>query len=121
MLDVLRSVIQEVNRASDLQSVLELIVDRVREAMTTEVCSVYLKDEEQQRYVFMATRGLNASAVGKLSMGLDEGLVGYVGERAEPINLEDAQNHPRNRFFEEIGEEPFHASLGVPTIHHRKA
>ena len=120
MLDVLRSVIQEVNRAGDLQAVLEIIVERVREAMETEVCSVYLKDEEVQRYVFMATRGLNQSAVGKVSMGLDEGLVGYVGERAEPINLEDAQNHPRNRFFEEIGEEPYHAFLGVPIIHHRK-
>ena len=120
MLDVLRSVIQEVNRAGDLQAVLEMIVERVREAMETEVCSVYLKDEEVQRYVFMATRGLNQSAVGKVSMGLDEGLVGYVGERAEPINLEDAQNHPRNRFFEEIGEEPYHAFLGVPIIHHRK-
>lgn len=120
MLDVLRSVIQEVNRASDLQSVLEIIVERVRDAMTTEVCSIYLKDEELQRYVFMATRGLNPEAVGKVSMGLDEGLVGFVGERAEPINLEDAQNHPRNRFFEEIGEEPFHAFLGVPIIHHRK-
>ena len=120
MLDVLRSVIQEVNRARDLQAVLEIIVDRVRDAMATEVCSIYLKDEEQQRYVFMATRGLNAEAIGKVTLGLDEGLVGYVGERAEPLNLEDAQNHPRNRFFEEIGEEPFHAFLGVPIIHHRK-
>lgn len=120
MLDVLRSVIQEVNRAGDLQAVLEIIVERVHAAMQTEVCSVYLKDDELQRYIFMATRGLNADAVGKVSMGLDEGLVGYVGERAEPINLEDAQNHPRNRFFEEIGEEPFHAFLGVPIIHHRK-
>jgi len=120
MLDALRSVIQEVNRAGDLQSVLEIIVERVREVMSTEVCSVYLKDEDQQRYVFMATRGLNPEVVGKVTMELDEGLVGYVGERAEPINLEDAQNHPRNRYFEEIGEEPFHAFLGVPIIHHRK-
>lgn len=120
MLDILRSIIQEVNRASDLDSVLDIIVERVRNAMETEVCSIYLKDEANQRFVFMATRGLNPQAVGKVSMGVKEGLVGYVGERAEPINLEDAQNHPRNRFFEEIGEEPFHAFLGVPIIHHRK-
>lgn len=120
MLEVLRSVIQEVNRASDLGRVLDIIVDRVRTAMETEVCSVYLLDETQERYRFMATRGLNQDAVGKVSMGLHEGLVGYVAERAEPINLEDAQNHPRNRFVEEIGEESFHAFLGVPIIHHRK-
>lgn len=120
MLGVLRSVIQEVNRAKDLQSVLDIIVERVRDTMQTEVCSIYLTDHEEQRYIFMATRGLNQDAVGKVSMSFDEGLVGYVGERAETINLEDAQNHPRNRYFEEIGEEPFHAFLGVPIIHHRK-
>ena len=120
MLDVLRSVIQEVSRAGDLQSVLEIIVERVHKTMKTEVCSIYLKDKDRQRYVFMATRGLNQEAVGKVSLGLNEGLVGYVGERAEPINLEDAQDHPRNRFFEEIGEESYHAFLGVPIIHHRE-
>ena len=120
MLEALRSVIQEVNRASDLPSVLDIIVRRVRDAMQTEVCSIYLKDDSNGRYVFMATRGLNPTALGKVSLGPEEGLVGYVGERAEPINLEDAQNHPRNQFIEDIGEEPFHAFLGVPIIHHRK-
>jgi len=120
MLEALRSVIQEVNRAGDLDAVLDIIVERVRDAMKTEVCSVYLHDELDERFVFMATRGLNTDAIGKVSLAFDEGLVGYVAERAEPINLEDAQNHPRNRFLEEIGEEPFHAFLGVPIIHHRK-
>ena len=120
MLEVLRSVIQEVNRAGDLEAVLDIIVERVKDAMNTEVCSIYLHDEHDERFVFMATRGLNTEAVGKVSLALDEGLVGYVAERAEPINLEDAQNHPRNRFLEEVGEEPFHAFLGVPIIHHRK-
>ena len=120
MLEVLRSVIQEVSRAGDLEAVLDIIVERVKDAMNTEVCSIYLHDEHDERFVFMATRGLNTDAVGKVSLALDEGLVGYVAERAEPINLEDAQNHPRNRFIEEVGEEPFHAFLGVPIIHHRK-
>lgn len=120
MLETLRSIIQEVNRADDLPAVLDIIVHRVREAMQTQVCSIYLKDEAKQRFVFMATRGLNPDAIGQVSLNMEEGLVGYVAERAEPINLEDAQNHPRNRFFEEIGEEPFHAFLGVPIIHHRK-
>jgi phosphotransferase system enzyme I (PtsP) len=106
--------------AGDLEAVLDIIVERVKDAMNTEVCSIYLHDEHDERFVFMATRGLNTDAVGKVSLALDEGLVGYVAERAEPINLEDAKNHPRNRFFEEVGEESFHAFLGVPIIHHRK-
>ena len=120
MLDVLRRVIQEVNAAGDLPRALDIIVDRVRSAMGTEVCSVYLLDEERNKYVFMATRGLNPSAIGKVTMELGEGLVGYVGERAEPINLKDAQSHPRNRYVAEIGEDKYHSFLGVPIIHHRK-
>ena len=119
MLEALRSIIQEVNRARDLTTVLDIIVDRVKHAMCTDVCSIYLTDADN-RYVFMATRGLNTDVIGQVSLARDEGLVGYVGERAEPINLEDAQNHSRNRFFKELGEESFHAFLGVPIIHHRK-
>jgi phosphotransferase system enzyme I (PtsP) len=120
MLDALRSIIQEVNRAVSLPDILDIIVERVRDTMQTEVCSIYLWNSASERYEFMATRGLNQAVVGQLSLGPHEGLVGYVGERAEPINLEDAQNHPRNQFLEEIGEAPFHAFLGVPIIHHRK-
>lgn len=103
-----------------MKSALDLIVCRVQAAMNTEVCSVYLLDEATDSYVFMATRGLNEELLGKVSLGRDEGLVGYVGERAEPINLEDAWQHRRHHFLEEIGEEPFHAFLGVPIIHHGK-
>lgn len=120
MLDVLRRVIQEVNTAKDLDSALDVIVERVKEAMGTQVCTVYLLDEERERYVLMATRGLRQSAVGKVSLLPGEGLVGLVGERAEPINLENAPEHPRYLYVKEVGEEPFHSFLGVPIIHHRK-
>lgn len=120
MLDVLRRVIQEVNAARDLNTALDIIVESVKEAIGTQVCTVYLLDEERQKYVFMATRGLNQDMVGKVTLDLNEGLVGLVGERAEPINLEDAPHHPRYHYVKDIGEDPFNAFLGVPIIHHRK-
>lgn len=120
MLEILRRVIQEVNGARDLGTALDIIVTRVQEAMCTQVCSVYLLDEDHDKYVFMATRGLNREAVGKVTLELDEGLVGLVGQRAEPVNLEDAPRHASYRYVKEIGEEPFNAFLGVPIIHHRK-
>ncbi len=117
---ILRRVVQEVLSAGDLKTSLDIMVEQVRREMRTQVCSVYLKDESRQKYVFMATRGLNVDAVGLVTLELDEGLVGLVGERAEPINLEDAQSHPRNRHIVDLGEEPFHSFLGVPIIHHRR-
>ena len=88
--------------------------------MGTQACTVYLTNDDDTRYVFMATRGLNQSAVGSVSLSNDEGLVSYVGERAEPVNLENATTHPRYLFVEAVGEEPYKAFLGVPIIHHRK-
>ena len=117
MLETLRSIVQEVGAASDINAALALIVARVREELGTEVCSVYLYEQPAQRYRFMATEGLNKDGIGKLSLGRHEGLVGLVGERAEPVNLEEATAHPRFHYVPEIGEEPFHAFLGVPILH----
>ncbi|MDO9619693.1 MAG: phosphoenolpyruvate--protein phosphotransferase [Pseudomonas sp.] len=120
MLNTLRKIVQEVNAAKDLKAALGIIVQRVREAMGSQVCSVYLLDPESNRFVLMATEGLNKKAIGKVSMAPNEGLVGLVGTREEPLNLEHASEHPRYRYFAETGEERYASFLGAPIIHHRK-
>ncbi len=120
MLERLREIVQEVNTAKDLQSALNVIVTRVRDAMNTQVCSVYLLDSEINSHVLMASEGLKKSAVGHVSLQLGEGLVGLVAANAEPVNLEDAQSHPNYHYLSETGEEQFSSFLGVPIIHHRK-
>ena len=119
MLGNLRSIVQEVGTSENLNEVLEIIVRRVKEAMAVDVCSVYLSDGADEGYVLMATNGLNPSSVGKVRLNPNEGLVGLVGERQEAVNLENAADHPRYRFVPGIGEEGYHAFLGVPIIHLR--
>lgn len=111
MLNTLRKIVQEVNSAKDLKAALGIIVQRVKEAMGTQVCSVYLLDTETQRFVLMATEGLNKRSIGKVSMAPSEGLVGLVGTREEPLNLENAAAHPRYRYFAETGEERYASFL----------
>lgn len=119
MLESLRSIVQEVNTADHLQAVLDITVSRVQDAMGTEVCSIYLREPAQQRLVFSATEGLNKDFVGKISMSAGEGLVGQVASREEPMNLDNAEAHPRFLFMPGIGEERYSAFLGVPIIHQR--
>ncbi len=119
MLDTLRRLIQEVNVARNLEQALTIIVQRIKEIIEADVCSVYLADSNSQHYVLMATEGLQPEAVGQVRLGEGEGLVGLVAKRAEPLNLDDAPSHPRYRYFPISGEEQFHAFLGVPIIHHR--
>ncbi len=119
MLDTLRRLIQEVNVARNLEQALTIIVQRIKQIIEADVCSVYLADSNNQQYVLMATDGLQPEAVGQVRLGAGEGLVGVVAQRAEPLNLDDAPSHPRYRYFPISGEEHFHAFLGVPIIHHR--
>jgi phosphotransferase system enzyme I (PtsP) len=119
VIDVLRSIVQQVNLAEGLDASLQLIVRRVRDAMGTEVCSVYMRESAGDRFVLSATEGLNAAQVGVASLASGEGLVGQVAEREEPLNLENAEAHPSFQLMPGLGEEQFHSFLGVPIIHRR--
>lgn len=120
MLERLRDIVQEVNTAKDLQSALNIIVTQVRDAMNTQVCSVYLLDPDINSHVLMASEGLRKESVGRVRLQVGEGLVGLVASNAEPVNLEDARAHPNYHFLSATGEEEFSSFLGVPIIHHRK-
>jgi phosphotransferase system enzyme I (PtsP) len=120
MLETLRHIVQQVNAAEGLPEALAIIVERVRDAMGTEVCSVYMRNPENGRFVFQATEGLNSELAGRVSLAPGEGLVGLVAEREEPVNLEDAESHPSFQFLPDLGEERYHSFLGVPIIHQRE-
>jgi phosphotransferase system enzyme I (PtsP) len=119
-IESLRKIVQDVDAAPNLHAALEVMVHLVAEAMETEVCSVYLLDERNQRYILMASVGLNPDAVGEVSLSTTEGLIGLVGQREEIISLEDASSHPRFRYLPETGEERYSAFLGVPIMYRRK-
>jgi phosphotransferase system, enzyme I, PtsP len=119
MLDTLRRIVQEVHSAQDLDQALGIIVGRVKRTMVADVCSVYLVDPASREHVLMASDGLNPEAVGKVRLGLREGLVSMVSEREEPVNVDNAAEHRRYYYVAGSGEEPFHGFLGVPIIQHR--
>lgn len=120
ILKSLSNIVQKVNAAPDLQAALDIIVSNVRSVMGTEVCTVYMADHTERRLVFRATEGLNKDALGSLSLGFGEGLVGQVALREEPINTSDAESHPHFQYLEGIGEDRFSSFLGVPIVHHRQ-
>ncbi len=120
MLGPLHRIVKEVNAASDLNEVLQIIVTQVKQAIGVDVCSVYLTDFERRKHVLMATDGLRPEAVGKVSLPYHRGLIGLVCERAEPVNVADAPSHSRYLFTNETGEIQYKGFLGVPIIQNRK-
>lgn len=120
MLKILRRIVQEVSSVNSAKEALQIIVERVRSAIETQACSVFLLDRDNQRFILMATEGLRNEAVGKINVSINEGLVGLVGRREEPINLSDAPKHPDFLYHPEIGEERYRAFIGAPIIHQRQ-
>jgi phosphotransferase system enzyme I (PtsP) len=120
MLKTLRRIIQEVSSLPDFKEALDIMVQRVAKALETQACSVFLLDRRQGEYVLMATKGLNPLVVGKVRVAMNQGLIGLVGEREEPVNIDNAPLHPRFLALPELKEDVYCAFLGVPLIYHRQ-
>src|SRR5262245_44739601 len=109
MLTILRHIIQEVSSAQDFEEALDILVNRIANALATEACSIFLLDRTHGEYILVATQGLNPHAVKKIRIPINKGLIGLVGEREEPINIDDATLHPNFLHVAEAGEEAYRA------------
>ena len=99
---------------SAVQAKLNQVVNIIGEALSSEVCSIYLlRDGVLELF---ATRGLNQDAVHVTKLGFGEGLVGTIAEQVDTLNLDEAAAHPAFRYMPETGEERFHSFAGVPIV-----
>ncbi len=106
--------------ASDLDAMLQRIVDTAAGHMEADVCSVYLFDEAAKELVLRATHGLLPSSVGNVRLRPGEGLTGLAFSERRPICEADAPSHPAYRYFPGIGEENYHSLLAVPILRGRR-
>jgi phosphotransferase system enzyme I (PtsP) len=120
MLKILRRIIEEISDAKDFHQALQVLAERVKEVLQTGSCSIFLLDYQHGEYVLMATAGLNQEAIGKVRIDISDGLIGQVGLREEPINLEDATVHEGYKIVPNLGEENFKAFLAAPIIYQRR-
>lgn len=102
-------------RPGEPQARLDAIVTQIALIMVAEVCSLYLRRPDGSLELF-ATEGLNKEAVHNTHLARGEGLVGLIAERAELINIHEAQDHPSFSYRPETGEEVYHSFLGMPIM-----
>ncbi|HEX2226328.1 MAG TPA: phosphoenolpyruvate--protein phosphotransferase [Candidatus Binatia bacterium] len=120
-LTILEDISTLISHSHDLEETLNQIASIVAARTGTEVCSIYIFDQHTSRLTLCATEGLDKESVGKVSMGIGEGLTGLVLERMKPVMVVDALAHPRYKYFPETHEEHFHSFLGVPLIESKRA
>lgn len=120
MLDLLRQVVLAIGDANDLGEVLHIMASKIKEAMKTQVCSIYLYDSDKKIYALMASEGLSPHAIGNVMLNSSTGLVALVGAREEPINIDNAQSHPNFHLIPEANEQQYRSFLGVPIMHRKR-
>jgi starch phosphorylase len=103
---------EEGQPAETLMNVVALIAKR----FDTDVCSAYLLEPDRANLVLAATVGLRRECIGHLRMAIHEGLAGLVAEQVRPVAVEQADTHPRFKYFPEAGEDEYQSFLGVPLI-----
>ncbi|MBI1920414.1 MAG: phosphoenolpyruvate--protein phosphotransferase [Geobacter sp.] len=103
----------------DLQETLDNITNLVAKRMHSDVCSIYLLEEDGETLLLQSTKGLSRGSVGKVTMKTSEGLTGLAVEQRGVVNIENAPDHPRYKYFKETREERFQSFLGLPIFDHK--
>ena len=103
----LRRIVQAVNDAKDLRHALQIIVRRVKEATTVDLCSVYLSDHSREQNVLMATEGLTPESVENVRLDFGQGLIGVVCKNGDVVNIADAASHNNYYYLPQTGKSRF--------------
>lgn len=103
----------------DLQDTLDNIVTLVAKRMGSDVCSIYLLENDGETLTLKATKGLSKASVNRIAMKVHEGLTGLAVETRAMVMTENAPSHPRYKYFKEAKEERFLSFLGLPLFEHK--
>lgn len=103
----------------DLQDTLDNIVTLVAKRMRSDVCSIYLLENDGETLTLKATKGLSKASVNRVFMKVHEGLTGLAIETREMVMTDNAPAHPRYKYFKEAKEERFLSFLGLPLFEHK--
>ena len=89
-----------------LRELLAVMMERVREVLDVESCSVMLVDEPTRTLRWEVALGEGAGKLQTLSVPIGQGISGRVAQTGEVIRIEDAHNDPRwdgRRYDQETG------------------
>ncbi len=96
-----------------LQSIAEIAM-RITE---TEICHIFLFDENREELVLRAATGDDRRFVGEIRLKLGEGIVGWVARERRPVAVpRQAYKDHRFKLYPQLNEEQYESMLAVPLI-----
>jgi K+-sensing histidine kinase KdpD len=115
-LSFLQEVAQLAASARDWDEMLRIVIDRTTDAMGAEVSSLYLLEKPEGVLRLVATNGLNRGGIGRATLRLGEGIVGWVANARVPLATRDVRAEPRWKWVPEVDEKRFVSMLSVPVV-----
>jgi signal transduction histidine kinase len=100
--------------ARDWDELMRTIVDRTTTALDVEVCSVYLMERDDASLRLAATNGLDRDQIGRVTLGLGEGLTGRAAMLGRPVVSPDVRVDPRFKWVPGFDQSQFTSMLSVP-------
>jgi GAF domain-containing protein len=111
----LYGVIKLVSSSLEVLPMLQGVVDLATEATGCHACFIYLLEDGV--LTMRAASPVFADAVGKVEIGLEEGLTGWVARHRTPEFIrERAMEDPRMKFIPLLQEERFQSMVAVPIL-----
>jgi GAF domain-containing protein len=111
--DTLYALIGVVASSPSLERVLAGVVDVLTEATDCHACFVYLREDDCLR--MRAASSPFGQLVGRIELGVDEGVTGWVARHGRPAFIRDgAMSDPRMKYVPELEEERFQSMVAVP-------
>jgi sugar diacid utilization regulator len=111
----LQQVIGVVARGPDPEHVLPAVVDLLVDATAADACFIYLC--EGPELALQAASRAGAHAVGRVALGAEEGIAGWVATHRTPAFLRDgALSDPRAKAVPELDEARFRSLAAVPLL-----
>ena len=115
-LSFLHEVAQLASSARDWDEMLRIVIGRTTDAMGAEVSSLYLLERTDGLLRLVATNGLNRGGIGRATLRVGEGIVGWVANARVPLAARDVRSEPRWKWVPEVDEKRFTSMLSVPVL-----
>ncbi len=117
-IDGILALIEESSRIAPLPEVLQRMCEQVATIAHAEVVSVYVREVEQGRTVFVmrANVGFPKEMVGNVKLELGEGITGFAAECLRPVSAAVAEQDTHYKHVPALGEEAFPTFLSIPLV-----
>ncbi|MCB1141791.1 MAG: SpoIIE family protein phosphatase [Leptospiraceae bacterium] len=93
--DEITLMVAKINASEDIESLLNTIIDKIKDALFCQGCSILLYSEEYDCLEFFVSSGDKSENLKSLKVPRGKGIAGYVMESKTAEVVNSAQNDPR--------------------------